>query len=339
MPTIKDVAKASGVSETTVSFVFNNSGSVGLQTRARILEIARQLQYSPSAVARGLQRKRMDTLGIIFPEGLESPITSPYYAAMVDSLFKAASRRGQHILFFAGYDNPDAPERVQIYRDGRCDGLLAFAQSRNSTLVEELQGFGVPLVLVNDTREDPDISYIDVDNFEAAKQMTAYLLDLGHSRIGFLGGDEVFNLVTQRRDGYRQALAEREIRYETALDIAGTFQPASVHERVHAMMGLPATMRPTAVVCCTDEMAISTLYALQEIELRVPIDVSVVGFNDAPVAATATPPLTTVRQPMFEIGERAVEILLAQILGEIPAGSKIILPTDLIIRKSAAPIY
>ncbi len=338
--TIKDLAKDAGVSPATVSYVINNGPrTVHPQTRERVLASIRRLDYHPSAVARGLSSKRMNTLGV-FVNYWEIPVSNQinqYLMSVLNGILAAAQRRKQIIALFMDSLWADGQNKVSVFCDGRCDGLLLAGLLDNSPIVATLKQQGVPFVLVNDVSEDPDVSWVDVDNVGAACAMTDHLLAQGHRRIAILCGNATISSTVLRHAGYQKALATAGIACDPTLILPGIYSIPSGYERTLELMRRPIPLRPTALFCSSDDIAFGAMQALQELELRVPQNVSVVGFDDLPSAANTQPPLTTVRQPLRALGEHAVELLLAQIEGTAPTGQKEVLPTELIIRASVAP--
>lgn len=338
MPTIKDIARMCGVSTATVSYVINNGPRpVHPQTRERVLSAIQQLNYFPSAVARGLQGKRMNAFGVVFPGEVAAPLSNPYFAPVLDGILDIAMRRKQNLTLFSGHTWTDAVHSLPVYCDGRCDGLLLIAPPAQSDIIAALLEQQVPFVLINESPEHVAISRIDVDNVAAASMIVHHLLQQGHRRIGMLCAEAGAHSVAQRLQGYRQAIETWGLFYDPALVVYGQYQEASGYENAQTLLRLPAAQRPTALFCCNDAIAFGAMCTLKETGLRVPEDISVAGFDDIPAAATADPPLTTVRQPLRRLGERAAEILLAHIHDGVPAGQKELLPTELVIRSSVAP--
>lgn len=334
--TIKDLAKASGVSSATVSYVLNNGPRpVHLKTRERVLEAIRRLNYHPNAVARGLSRRRMNTLGIVSPFDI-FPTVNYYFVTVLHGVLRVAMQRKQNTSVFVGSEWADVQHSLPTFTDGRCDGLLLVGVPNNSAIISALTQWDVPFVLLSDVSEEPAVSSVDIDNVGAAEQVTEYLLGLGHRRIALLSGEAEVNSARLRRQGYQQMLAKAGISADPALTPPGGYFEASGYARAMELMRLPEKQRPTALFCGDDEIALGALRALKALGLRVPEDVSVCGFDDIPPAAIADPPLTTVRQPLAQLGERATEILLTQIDENAPGGQKEVLPAELIVRASVA---
>ncbi len=335
--TIKDVARESGVTAATVSYVLNNTRQVSGLTRERVLQVVRELNYHPSAVARGLSSKRMNTIGVVFPQASASPFSHPYFAPVLDGIADMALQEGQNTTLFTGHIWSDMAHSLPVYRDGRCDGLLLIAPPIESDIVPALRDAGVSFVLISDSFDDPCVSSVTIDDQEAGYTMVKYLLSQGHRRIAMLCGDWSIHSVPLRWAGYVQALTEFGIPYDEALVLRGGFAEPTIAERVEILLEIPKAMRPTALFCFNDEMALFALRDLQMHGVCVPEDISVVGIDDIQMAAQNLPALTTIRQPLHQIGVRSAEILLSLLRDEDAMPRQEKLPTELIVRQSVCP--
>lgn len=334
MPNIIDVAKASGVSKSVVSYVLSGSSTrkVHPDTRARVLEAVEQLGYHPSAVARRLSGMATNTCGIVIAEQEFPFITDPYYSAIIEGIMAVAFERKQDTLLFTGHVGFDVRGSLPIYSDGRCDGLLVLARRFGDEIIDALVAASIPFVLVNDSPSHPGLSWVDAENSASARSAVEYLTRLGHRRIGYFAGDTRTRSSIQRESGFRAALADAGIAVDERWVLPGRFSRASGEERARALfVGSDA---PTALFCANDAIALGAIAALQAMNKSVPEDVSVVGFDDIPAAANADPQLTTVRQPLQEIGRRAADLLFRHVHDKLPLGENIYVPTDLIVRQS-----
>jgi LacI family transcriptional regulator len=336
--TIEDVARASGVSLATVSYVINNGPrAVRPETREKVERAILELRYEPSAVARGLRRKRMNAIGIVFPHAHASFITNPYYAPILDGILSKASSLGQNATLFTGSIWSDARHSLGIYSDGRCDGLLLLAPTAESDIIPALKTKTIPFVVVDEGAGDSGVSSVDVDDHKASLVAMNYLIALGHRRIAFLPGSFEAGSARRRMEAYRLALEMNGISYDDRLVIEGAYNTGSGWQRGHVLLRLDPAARPTAIFGGNDEIAAGVLQACRERGFRVPDQISIIGFDDTSIAASTTPPLTTVRQPLRSMGERATELLVAQIQGEVHGVVKTLLETEQILRASTAP--
>jgi LacI family transcriptional regulator len=305
-------------------------------TRGRIRNAARELGYHPNAVARGLSRRRMDTVGVVFPAPTRHEVNL-YYTPILNGILEVATERRQYTTLCTAQTWPDVEQNLPTYCDGRCDGLLLIGPPAASPIVSELRKRHIPFVLINDTSSDPDVSTVDVDNIGGAFKMVSHLLELGHRRIAFLGGDSIMNSSAQRAEGYRRAFRAAGLEPDGSLMFPGYYWRQYGYDLTRHLMGLPAKSQPTAIFCAGDDIAFGALDALIELGLKVPDDMSVAGFDDILTAALSQPPLTTVRQPHFSIGRRAAEILLDQIQGTAEGAQKDLFSPELVLRRTVGP--
>src|SRR5579871_1815172 len=326
--TIKDVAEASGVSEATVSQVLGNgSRPVNSNTRARILKVACDLDYRPSAVARALVKRRTDAIGIALPHWNGS-MANAFLMELLEAVLSVCTPR-RKITMLCTFPSWEEAELAPGLTDGRCDGVLLLVPPASCSLLPLLQERGLPFVLVNANDPAGRMFGVDVDNIEATRRLTQHLLDLGHRRIAFLSQpwDVNFPFFHERFEGFRQAMAA-----------AGHLHTALSLDKEEVLnLDWSAPDRPTAIVGLYDALTLCVMERLMQLGVRVPQDVSVVGFDDISAAARALPPLTTMRQPIDRIGRRSAEMLLDLIDDKIPPGRQEYLPTELIIRESTAP--
>lgn len=327
--TLQDIAKVCGVSKMTVSIVLNNGRDVGPETRARVLKAMRELNYRPNGVARGFSRRRMDTIGIILSETCNSPILNPWAGPIIDGVVTVATERGKITAIITARSWREAQEKMPIYCDGRCDGLILAAPDKGLRFSSVLNGYEVPFILVNDGHMDPEATSIDIDNISATKEAMEYLISLGHHRIAFIGWPEYYTDNALRLIGYKEALKAAGIGFRKDMVLCDTYLN---YEWFRELIHRPK--RPTAFFCSSDELAIAVIEECQKNNLAIPRDASVVGFDDTLAAKYNHPTLTSIRQPLIEMGKMAAEMLLQQIETKDLKPQKIMVPTELIIRES-----
>jgi len=336
--TIRDLALSCGVAPSTVSRVLNNrAGEVGEETRQRILDAMRRMNYRPGQTPQPPIDKTF-TLGIVSGISSADFYRDGYFHTLVDSLLGVIAEYRQNGLIFAPHLFNDTPQQsIRSYCDGRCDGLLITVPEQKSPLVHSLQERGFPLVLIGTASDDPTVAYCDLDNLQAVTLAMEELLRNGHCRIALCQGPADLQPTELRRQGYLQALTAAGIPADPAL----LSSPADTQEQITAwvraaMTDLPPERRPTAIVCYNDSHAGYVLAALTQRHLRVPEDVSLIGIDDSG-SARFDPPLTTIRQPYRDIARGAVEALLSQIRSESPsAPQQVLLPGELVRRASVA---
>lgn len=333
---IREIAAASGVSQATVSQVLGSGKRpVRAETRERIEQAARELGYRPNALARGLAKSRINTLGVVIHHNSEAAHTNPTLNAILDGILSVATRHQQHTNIVTYGCWADAEASLPTLTDGRCDGIILVVPPRDTALVPALLESGLPFVLIGAHSDAPGVSCINIDNITATEKMVSYLLSQGHRRIAF------FSSVT----GAHQFVDERIVGYRRALESAGlSFDASLVVTEDEAFRCLALwraeafTNPPTAIFCATDADALAVIHFLTLRGVHIPDEVSVAGFDDIPSAAMSFPPLTTVRQSSASAGEKAAELLLAQINGRQEAGQTVYLPTELIVRDSVSKI-
>jgi LacI family transcriptional regulator len=336
---IREVALRAGVSRATVSRVLNKSTAslVAEPTRERVRQAAIELGYHPSAVARGLAGKPMNSLGVVLAYILPSVTADPFLGPVLDGILDISKRRHQKTVIFAEDGWDQAFHNLPIYLDGHCDGLILVIPRSDSAIVSALKRKKRPFVIVGDYREDSDVTVVDVDNVAIAHRAVVYLVEQGHRRIAILCGNRELASSSQRWEGYRRALAEADIPYDPALVLPGEYWEWSGYENAETLMRLPLAQRPTALFCTNGRIALGTLRALETMGIPVPQAVSVTAICETADIATARLPLTAMQVPLRLVGERAAESLLDQIHAGVTAGDKILLPGELVVRESVAP--
>lgn len=337
-PTIRDIAKSCGVAPSTVSRVLNNHpGEVGEETRQRILDVMRHMKYRTGQIHHTSVGKTY-TLGIISGISGADYYHEGYFHSLIDSLLGVIAEYQQNGLIFAPHIFHDAPQQsIRSYCDGRCDGLLVMAPGLESLLVKSLRERGFPLVLIGLSGEDEAVSYCDIDNLHAISLGMEELLGLGHRRIALCQGPEGLQSVEQRRSAYFKSLSSAGIPVDNALISPMLADPGPIRDWLYSVMhDLSPEKRPTAILCFNDTHAGYVLNALNQMQMRIPEDISVIGIDDSG-SAYFDPPLTTVSQPYREISLHAVAAVLAQITGEADVPQQALLPGQLIRRRSTAP--
>lgn len=341
MPTIRDVAKACGVSPMTVSFVLNDKREqVSEETRERVLKAVREMGYRPKAAERHRKAPPVLTLGLVTGVSGESLVTSGYYTDLLRGLVPAADQLGHNLtLFTDSLFRADIHRSIRVYCDGRCDGLLLVAPSIGNPVVPALHERGIPFVLVGDTGADLSLPCADLDNLDAGRQATQYLLAQGHRRIAFFGGPNFVTSALERQHGFRQALDAAGLAVQPDWVLANIVYPQQETVQIHKLMAEPEGQRPTAFFCWNDGAGHKAIATLQEMGIAVPKAVSVISIDDDSLALSLKPLLTTFRQPYSEIASRAIQILAAQIRHDTTQPHRALLPAELIVRESvAAPL-
>jgi LacI family transcriptional regulator len=338
-PTIEDVAERADVSTSTVSNYLNDKGRMADTTRRRIQAAMEELHFTPSALVRAIRRRRTHILGLlVFGLGsldhhVEVSVTPPLVAGIYD----AAEAMNEDILIYTGW--PERPDRHSglDFLNGHIDGLLWVAPRADASALLRLAAAGLPVVALL-TRHVPDVTgYVNADNVESIKMLVRHLTSYGHRRIAFLG--EVFSSnLRDRSEGYRLALEEAGLPYDPALDSA-IFDVPYTDDRYNARLDMLFALPdpPTAIIVPDDGWARQVISDLRASGKRIPEDVCITGFNDIPDAKRIGRGLTTIRQPFREVGQVAVQRLVALIEGAPVEQCRVTLPTQLIVRNTTAP--
>ncbi len=331
--TSHDVARLAGVSRTTVSLVLNNAPNahISSETRRRVLEAARQLNYYPNAVARSLVSQRTMTLGLVLCQTPEQVFADPFLPQVLLGVNTVAQARGYRILLETiSEDQEDGYSTLA--REKRIDGFILSGPRSNDKALRDLHAEGFPIVLLGQLR-DVDIPFVDVDNEAAAYTAVEHLIRLGHTRIAMItNGPLVYTASQDRLAGYRRALETYGLPYDPTLVAEGAFREESGQAAMERILGvLP---RPTAVFAASDAIALGAMVTLRRHGLRIPHDMALVGFDDIPLAAYVDPPLTTVRLPAYELGREAAELLMDIVEEKATEEKRKLLETTLIVRAS-----
>ncbi|XHS76873.1 LacI family DNA-binding transcriptional regulator [Burkholderiaceae bacterium UC74_6] len=307
--TIRDVAKAAGVSVATVSRALNGANNVLPGTRQRIEEAAQALRFSPSGAARSLITKSTQTLGALLPD-----LHGEYFSELIRGIDVAARAHGQHLLLSSSHG--DAREAAAALRamHGRVDGLLVLSPHADPDFLDQNLPGGVPAVLMGTAAGRTPHPSFTVDNYGGARAVMQHFHAQGVRRVAFVAGPAGNFEAAERQRGYREALAELWPGTEP-IEFPGDFTESGGAAAGHALLAL--TERPDAVFAANDMTAIGLHGALQEAGLQLPRDLALAGFDDIPISRYLTPALTTVRVPVVELGRLAVEALVALIGGDI----------------------
>ena len=331
MATIKDIAKAAGVSIGTVSRALNNGKGMTQETRERILSISKRLNYQPNLQARGLVGGKPNALGIVIPRVHEIVFSNPFFAEILIGIGKKARKAGQYLVFSIASNE----SYTQMFHQRLVAGIIVLGNRIDDPWVEEAWQSKVPIVLIPGNPSPSNIPSVDFDNIDGAFQAVDYLAKIGHRRIAFLYGPGNLKFGIDRLVGFRKALKKNGIPNQKDLvwEFDATQQGGYKAMKDLLLLDPP----PTAVLVLNDFSAMGVLRAAKESGFQVPRDVSIVGFGDVPLAAMTDPPLTTVREPFHEMGYEACERLLKIIQGKRLPQKHLILPVELVIRKTTAP--
>mgnify|MGYP000924412718 CR=1 FL=1 len=330
VPTIKDVARIANVSITTVSHTINGTRKVSEELRTRVYEAMDVLGYQQNSLARGLRLGETRTIGIIIPDN-----SNPFFADIARYIENAGFENGYSAILC---NSDDLPEKeltyIQVLIEKQVDGIIFITAGKNSRSIERLQKSRIPVVIVDRHFEAASMDEVYVDNYRGAFEATKHLIALGHRRIGLVSGPSVTDTSSSRFAGYRDALSQFGIPFDETMIYAGNFRPESGRQGVRQLM--KSSNLPTAIFCLNDMMAVAAINELQKMDLQVPQDVSVIGYDDVGILSELAENLTTVHQPIDQMATIASRMVIERIQNkETTFEKKVeILQPSLIIRSS-----
>ncbi len=329
--TIDQVAELAYVSRSVVSRVLNNHPNVSDEARQRVLKVIEEHDYRPSSVARSLATDRSYEISVLTPRRGDESLANGYWPLLYSGIFEQCLERGYFVSL--SMVSPDMDGEIQERaRDQRFDGHILITTEVTDLVASSLQSRDVPVVLIGRDAEWDGLSSIDIDNVKGGYEAGRHLCSLGHDDIGLILGSRDLKETADRREGFEQALSETDCSLSVTRVAEGDYSQDSGYSIIQdwAKQG----PMPTALFCASDTMAMGALLALHDAGYKVPEDVAVVGFDNLPASQYTIPPLTTVRQPVYEKGQAAANLLLDQI--ETPGVKSVHteLDPELIVRES-----
>lgn len=330
--TTEALARKLGVSAMTVSRALNGLPNVRKSTRSRILAAARKLGYTPNHIARSLALRRTQTIGVVVPE-----ITHSFFPEVIRGIEDAAYAAGYHlILTHSAEDDSREQDAINTLESKRVDGLLiSTAQTvMDHSPYKDAIRLGVPIVFFDRVVQNIGASCVSIDDEDCCARITEHLIRHGYKSIAHLSGPSTVSIGKERLKGYRKALEKNGLKFRPELVERSGFHEKGGYLAMEKLFQLPAQQRPDSVVAVNDPAAFGAMKAIQEHRLRIPQDIAIVGMSDDVRAELVSSPLTTIRQPAYEIGKTAAETLISEIEGKAKPGRRIIVNTEMIIRRS-----
>jgi DNA-binding LacI/PurR family transcriptional regulator len=326
--TIHSVAQEAGVSTATVSKVINNTGSISEQTRKKVFAAMKKLNYSPDAAAASLRGKRTKAFGLLVPD-----ISNPFYAEIARRIEDRSHALGYNVIM-CNTDNDAAKEKsyLSLLTSQRIDGLVVASAFRSPDLLEELMEKGFPIVLMASEIPKLAINTVTVDDYKGGYLAASHLLSLGHRKIAIIMESVRSNMV--RLAAFKEAMQEAKIPIPDGYIVETEAVIQKGYESAKKLLTLEE--KPTAIFACNDILAAGVLQAAKELGVNIPQDLSVVGFDNTVLSTTTSPMLTTVSQPIKEMGTKAVDLLVKEMEGEQTYKERLLLSPELIIRQSTA---
>jgi LacI family transcriptional regulator len=309
--TLRDVARHAGVASSTISRYLNGGLHLPAQTRNRVRAAIAHLNYRPNVLARSLQSGRSHILGLIVPD-----LANPFFACVAEAAAAAAYRESYSILLCATGNDPEREAHyVNLLTGGQLDGLIYLGAHRRNLTLETIRRKELPVVIVDEEVEGVAGGRVFVENRRGGYLATAHLLHLGHRDIAFIGGEADLLTTVERRLGYEEALCERGLNPRPDRIILGEY---TTQFGARATGELLTGSAPTAIFAASDVVAIGVLQTARQMGLNVPEDLSLVGFDDVPIAEMLAPPLTTVWQPAEDLGRAAILMLVRHLRDRVP---------------------
>lgn len=332
--TLKDIAEDLGVSVTTVSRGLAGYDDVAEETRLRIQEAAQRMGYQPNVTARRLQKQRTDTLGFILPT-FGPRFSDPFFSEFLAGIGNEAAAHEYDLL--VSTHAPDSPSEQASYeraaRGGWVDGLIVVRTRVADPRIRLLCARDFPFVAFGRTAGDCDYAYVDEDGVAGMRLLVEHFIELGHRHIGFIAPPSDLMFGRFRLQGYFDTMAEHGLEVRPEWVVEGNMTQHGGADAVAALLRLEP--RPSAIICGNDLMAIGTMNRIQEFGLQVGKDVAIGGFDDIPLSAYVNPSLTTIHQPIYEIGRRTCAMLIELVNGRIPPEHHMLLTPSLVIRASS----
>lgn len=329
---MKQVADEANVSIATVSRVINKTGFVSEDLELRVLQAMDRLNYHPSLLARNLRRQETRTIGLIIPQ-----LDQPFFSSLAFAVERALFNQDYRTLICSSEENSEKEiAYIELMLRHQVEGVVAVPTGKHSDNLQPLLTQEIPIVLVDRNLAEITATRVFSDNFHGGYLGMQHLLELGHRQIGVISSPEYSEPMTERLRGIHKAMREYGVKQQADLFISGDLNQFEMGYTA-AQKLLRRNPRPTAIFALTDVMAVGVMHAAAEANLKLPDELSVVGYDDVPIASYSIPALTTIAQPIYAMGEVATERLLAYISREIDSEETIILDNKLVVRQSTAP--
>jgi DNA-binding LacI/PurR family transcriptional regulator len=337
--TIKDVAKAAGVSPSTVSRVLAGSPSISPKTTEKVRQILREMNYHPHAGARSLVTGTNKTIGLITSRPTTQTFASPFFPEVIRGIGSVLETEGFNLLLSTTQGEANQQQAcLQMLRSHHVDGVILTSSRLGDELIDSLVAEDRTFVLIGRPADregrltHPSVHFVNNDNVSAATVAVEHLIARGHRRIAMISGPSHWVYCCDRFQGYQQALAEAGIPFDSDLVLHGNISQQDAHMSVDRLLRLPSP--PTAILGVDDVIALGVLEAALRRGRRVPADLAIAGFNDSPVTSWTRPQLTTVRIPVFDLGAMAARMLVGLLHGIPSRPHQVILPSQIIARES-----
>lgn len=332
-PTIKDIAKAAGVTHSTISRVINDNSDISDKTKKRVLKIIKDMKYQPNLIARSLVRKKMKAFALIIP------VLDPHVLCIIKGI-EASCRKNNYalMLFSTDYWEDESVSSFQVIKNWLVDGIFILNDIYYEKIplsVKKLQRSNIPFIFINKYLRTRKVNTVSIDNYNALHQAIGHFVSLGHKRIGTITGGLMAVDGVERFEGYKQALKHFNIKYDKNIIAHGHFGETEAYEEMKKILHT-SIKRPTAMFCASDLMAIGAIKAIWKMGLKVPEDIAVIGFDDIEAGRYFKPSLTTIRPPLEDIGKEVIKLIIKIFDNPKKEIEEISLQAKLIVRESSA---
>lgn len=323
-----DVAKLANVSTATVSRVLRKPDKVSRDTREKVLEAIKELNYQPNMIARQFRTKETKTVLVVIPD-----VTSPFFSKVLRGIEHTALENGYRVVLGdTENDTSREQEYIELLLQQQADGMILLTARMDRTRLEEISN-QFPVVLACEYIDELDVPTVSIDNIGGARKATEHLIELGHTKIAHITGPMNVILSRDRLKGYEQAMISHQLQMDPLYIQEGDFSLESGYSQMQHLLELE--IPPTAAFVFNDLMAIGAIKAVKDKGLRVPEDIAVVGFDNIQMASVFEPNITTIDQPKYAIGKKAMDLLLNLMNGETLHKKKFVLKDELIVRESS----
>jgi LacI family transcriptional regulator len=331
---LEKIAALAKVSRSTVSRVINNDPDVSERTRARVNQVIEQVNYQPNRIARSLAGGRTGVVGLMVPMRISTLFTDPFFSIIIQGVCSACNRMNRNVMLWLGEPEYERRTVRPFLQNHILDGVIIASMLIDDPVLGALIEGDMPFILIGRYPGNSDVSYVDVDNQNAAFEVVSHLARSGRRCIGTITGPQNMIAGYDRLEGYKTAMRACGLPFDPAMVANSDFTEQGGYFAMQQLL----PHRPDAVFVASDTMAIGALRAAKDAGIRIPEDLAIVGFDDMPFAANTNPPLTTIRQPIQRSGEIAAQTLIDMIDHPNAVHHHIILPTELVIRSSCGSL-
>lgn len=334
MVTIKDVAKATGVSPSTVSRVIADNPRISLDTKKKVRKAMKELGYHPNVNARNLVAKSTKTIGVVMPSSADKSLQNPFFPEVLRGIGTVTHDMQYSMMLSSGGTEEEMFAEVERMVYGSyVDGIILLYSRMNDRITNFLREKDFPFVIVGKPYDYvSEITHVDNDNYKAGKEITNYLIDQGHEHIAFIGGSRDLIVTMDRENGYKAALNEADLPVCEAYRIHSEFLQSGGREAIEKLLQLEHP--PTGIVVSDDLMSLGVLSALEELGYDVPTDISLVSFNNVYLSELTSPALTTVDIQIYQLGVQSAKALIEKTQSDFVPEKRIIIPHEIVYRDS-----